>query len=389
MKILTFIHFYLPGYKSGGPLKTIENMVEQLDMLDFLIVTSDRDLGDSVPYEGIRMNAWNKIGYSTVFYVSGANSKIGKFLKFIKLIKETEYDVVYFNSFFDAIFTFLPLLALNFFVPNKKPIIIAPRGEFSAGAISLKRWKKVPYLYIIAKLGLLKNVTWHASTENEVRDIKHIYGKYDAAVRNGNNIRIAADVSPPPPAVVHQKPDNPVFKIIFLSRISPKKNLAYLLSCLAKVATPIQFNIYGPVEDRAYWSECQALMAALPAHIEATYCGPRTPSEVPALMREHDLFFFPTLGENYGHVIIESLSAGTPVLISDQTPWTSDADGACITLPLKNQQQFVTAIDEHAKKNYTTRRHISNAALKLAVTFTNNELTLQDNLNLFQHANAA
>lgn len=130
-------------------------------------------------------------------------------------------------------------------------------------------------------------------------------------------------------------------------------------------------------------------MAALPAHIEATYCGPRTPSEVPALMREHDLFFFPTLGENYGHVIIESLSAGTPVLISDQTPWTSDADGACITLPLKNQQQFVTAIDEHAKKNYTTRRQISNAALKLAVTFTNNELTLQDNLNLFQHANAA
>lgn len=114
-------------------------------------------------------------------------------------------------------------------------------------------------------------------------------------------------------------------------------------------------------------------MAALPAHIEATYCGPG-PLPVPALMREHDLFFFPTLGENYGHVIIESLSAGTPVLISDQTPWTSDADGAC-ALPLKNQQQFVTAIDEHAKKNYTTRRQISNAALKLAVTFTNNELT--------------
>jgi glycosyltransferase involved in cell wall biosynthesis len=33
------------------------------------------------------------------------------------------------------------------------------------------------------------------------------------------------------------------------------------------------------------------------------------------------LFLFPTHGENFGHVIIESLSSGLPVLISDQTPW--------------------------------------------------------------------
>jgi glycosyltransferase involved in cell wall biosynthesis len=33
------------------------------------------------------------------------------------------------------------------------------------------------------------------------------------------------------------------------------------------------------------------------------------------------LFFLPTRGENFGHVISESLQAGCPVLISDQTPW--------------------------------------------------------------------
>ena len=38
------------------------------------------------------------------------------------------------------------------------------------------------------------------------------------------------------------------------------------------------------------------------------------------MFQEYDLLFLPTKGENFGHVILESMSAGTPVLISDTTP---------------------------------------------------------------------
>ena len=48
----------------------------------------------------------------------------------------------------------------------------------------------------------------------------------------------------------------------------------------------------------------------------------------------HDLFVFPTLGENFGHVIYESLMCGTPVLVSDNTPWLPDKKGALTVLPL-------------------------------------------------------
>ena len=37
--------------------------------------------------------------------------------------------------------------------------------------------------------------------------------------------------------------------------------------------------------------------------------------------------FLPTLGENYCHAIAESIISGTPVLISDQTPWTQICNG--------------------------------------------------------------
>ena len=38
---------------------------------------------------------------------------------------------------------------------------------------------------------------------------------------------------------------------------------------------------------------------------------------------EYDAFVFPTRGENFGHVIAESLSASCPVVCTDQTPWTA------------------------------------------------------------------
>ena len=42
--ILVFLGNYLPGFKSGGPLRTIVNLVDNLsDEFEFLIITSDRD----------------------------------------------------------------------------------------------------------------------------------------------------------------------------------------------------------------------------------------------------------------------------------------------------------------------------------------------------------
>jgi glycosyltransferase involved in cell wall biosynthesis len=67
--------------------------------------------------------------------------------------------------------------------------------------------------------------------------------------------------------------------------------------------------------------------------------------EVANVFRAHDLFFFPTHGENYGHVIMESLLAGTPVLISNTTPWLNlDKAGIGWDLPLDNMAEFVDKI---------------------------------------------
>ena len=139
-------------------------------------------------------------------------------------------------------------------------------------------------------------------------------------------------------------------RVVFLSRISPKKNLRLALRVVAQIREPIQFDIYGPVTDEAYWQRCQADIAALPSHVQVNYRGAVHPDKIREIMSGHDLFFLPTLGENFGHVIAEALSAGTPVLIADTTPWRDlEAAGVGWDLRLDEEQSFLRCIEHCAR----------------------------------------
>ena len=62
---------------------------------------------------------------------------------------------------------------------------------------------------------------------------------------------------------------------------------------------------------------------------------------------QYDAFLFPTLSENFGHVIAESFVCGCIPIISDQTPWTDmNEAGAGWALPLADEAGFVKAIQE-------------------------------------------
>ena len=52
--ILVFCDYYLPGYKAGGPVRSISQLVGALGKeFSFKVVTRDRDLGDDDSYPGI------------------------------------------------------------------------------------------------------------------------------------------------------------------------------------------------------------------------------------------------------------------------------------------------------------------------------------------------
>ena len=82
-------------------------------------------------------------------------------------------------------------------------------------------------------------------------------------------------------------------------------------------------------------------MRTLPPNINATYRGILPHNKVVQELSRHDLLFLPTLGENFGHVIVESLQAGCPVLIGEQTPWRNlEERGVGWDLPAKDFSAF-------------------------------------------------
>ena len=144
-RILVLIDHYLPGDKFGGPVRSVANMVDGLgDFFSFWIVTQDCDYLDSRPYCGISVNTWNQVGRSMVYYTSPGSFSCGK-LK--QIIAEVGPEVIYLNSLFstDSI-RFLGWRRLGL-LPDT-PVVLAPRGELSPGALQLKWFKKRPLSFL-------------------------------------------------------------------------------------------------------------------------------------------------------------------------------------------------------------------------------------------------
>lgn len=310
-------------------------------------MTRDRDLGDISPYESLKQDEWLSYEKFHIFYMSPGKTG-ASYMR--RLLIDTPHDILYLNSFFDFQFTVKTLFMRRFGYPMNKQLILAPRGEFSPGALELKSVKKSVYIRLAKILGIYKNIIFQASSENEKRDIVNILGIASDLVK------IAIDL----PEKINENyfresglNENGflsgALRIVFLSRISPKKNLDFALQVLQSIKNDVQFDIYGPKEDIEYWATCQRLIDKLPRNVNVRYCGAVTPSEVKSIFSSYDLFFFPTRGENYGHVIAESLSVGTPVLISDETPWRDlDTDSLGWDISLNNTGLFAEKISELA-----------------------------------------
>jgi len=382
--VLTFVEYYLPGYKSGGPVRTIANIVDHMsDDFKFKIITSDRDSFEPDSYENIKINAWNRVGRAEVCYLSPDKRNL---CHLRAILNNTDYDILYFNSQFTPIFTIKPLLLRRLGLIPNKPVVIAPRGEFSGGALALKRGKKKAYLAFAKALGLYHNLFWQASSEHEFCDIQRVMGV------DSRKIWIAPDL---PSAMIDstiqasQPSDShdSSLKILFLSRISPMKNLDFALRVLAQVKMPVQFDLYGMLGDQDYWTQCRKLIKQLPDHIQVEYKGAIPHQEVLGTFAQYDLFFLPTRGENYGHAIYEALAAGTPALISDQTPWRDfDGKGVGWVFPLDDMDGFVRCIEKYSQTDVEARNLMRVKAREYAVDVNQNSETLQLNKELFNRA---
>jgi glycosyltransferase involved in cell wall biosynthesis len=337
LRILVFSQFYLPGYKGGGPIKTIKQLFDCVgEPLIFKLVTSDRDLGDIQPYVDVRFAMWNNVGSAQVFY---AQQSIIGWLEVVRIFFDTSHDIVYLNSFFSVRFSVIPLLLARIFGIK---VVLGPRGEFSEGALCISSKKKRVFIVLYKLLCFHLKTVFQASSDFESADIRRVLGQ-------NVDVQVAEDIGGMEFIEAIPSRAGSTRRAVFLSRVSPKKNLLGALSMLSAVQNPLIYHIYGPIEDCGYWAQCEVVIKSLPKHIFVEYKGSLNPQDVVSTISEYDFFFMPTQGENYGHVIAEALCAGLPILIANTTPWRNLQDQKIgWDLPLSDPNEFSAVIDQLA-----------------------------------------
>lgn len=377
-KILVFVDWYLPGYKAGGQIRSVAAMAEHLQATyDFYIVTGDRDLHAEAPYAGVQLDTWIKRKDGSHVYYISHEKRTKQHLK--KIIFEAQADILYLNSMFSYYFTYLPLSIRKKFLTRRK-VILAPRGMLGKGALKIKGLKKKSYLLTTKMMGLYHGITFHASSSSEEKEIHQQFGRKA-------KVQVAIDlVAPRKLANVERIKNKGQLKMFFLSRISPKKNLLGTLKLLAKVPIGhlIEFDIYGPIEEASYWNECNAIIQTMPSHIQVNYKGILENSAVIDAMTRYHLSVLLTFNENYGHSIVESMAAGCPVLISDQTIWKHLQDkNAGWDLPLNNEEAIIHAITTACAWNQEIFNQFSLGALTFAQQIFDDPEGVEQNKKLF------
>ena len=265
----------------------------------------------------------------------------------IREIKKGKDITFYFNGLYSKLGTLTPLILIVFysFFYEKPNIVIAPRGGLSSGAMAVKPIRKIFYLKMLKTLGLFKKVRFHVVSEHEKDDVVKILGKTykSKCYPVGNIVNDQLNLKD-----VRFKVKSETLQIVFLSRIHPIKNLEFIIKLLNKLNFKYKFDIYGVIDDEKYYKKITKLID-INDNDNINFYGAVSQNEVQNTLSKYDLFLLPTLGENFGHVIFESLSVGTPVVISDQTPWSDEKSPSLWCINLNNLNEWIKTISDFNK----------------------------------------
>ena len=208
-----------------------------------------------------------------------------------------------------------------------KPVVWSPRGALQA----TQDWPDAPNLAIkrgfehVANLLRPRNAVLHVTAAQEARQSLRRFGGMAHAI-----IPNAVDV---PAHVPRRESQGPIRRLLYLSRLHPKKGLEALFDALAHLPATFTLDIYGTgdasyvrmLEARARLSNGRVRMHG---HVEGAAKS--------AAFAQADLFVLPSHSENFGIVVAEALAHAVPVLTTQATPW-QDLDrhgcGRCIDLP--------------------------------------------------------
>lgn len=335
-----------PVYSYGGPTKSIHGIYCTLrdSEFDCKVLSPIKNL-DGSNIDIISSN--QDIIYSKNFYFD-----------FFKIAKNV--DVIWFNSFFE-----FKLIFLIFFSKILKfKLIISPRGQLSDEAIKTSNSfiKKI----FIAVIKILKSSLYFHSTSNSETDA--ITDKI-----NTSNITCLSNLF----TLKFLENTQDKSKYIFYSRIHKKKGLYFLLKTIDDNNINIDLDVYGFIEDKNYWKKCKILIDKLD---NINYMGSIDNGDLQILKNKYSFFIFPTLNENFGHIIIELISLGIiPIISKSTTPFDIQINEKIgLNFSLNSQSELSDILNKTKQIDIDTLNVLKNSVFEIFTTLNKDQEAIKN-----------
>ena len=369
MRIFISIPWFLPAFRAGGPIQSIANLVKEFkEDVEYFIFCGDTDLNGG-ELENITTDKWVHYNDYTRVWYSDPRKRSDNMVKEVEEIKP---DILYIIGLFSWHFNIVPLLFCK--TPKK---ILSVRGMLHPGALSQKKWKKKIYLQIFKLLEYHHKIGFHATDDEENKHIQRYFGEA-ATIFTAGNFPNRMDALP----VAEKEAGN--LKLVSIALIGPMKNILMVLTAIGKCSYNVEYNIYGPVNDSTYWELCKEKIKTLPGNIRVNYRKEIVPQKIEEVLRNAHVFILPSKSENFGHAIYEALSAGRPVITSNNTPWNNlHTSSAGINVSTGDETELLKAINFFAEMENADLARWSNCAHDYALKAIDMEKTRLDYKNMF------
>ena len=367
MKLNLIIPSFYPAMVYGGPifstLHTCRKLVKLNDM-EVYVSTTNTNMTSKLDVE---TNKWQK--FEDNFYVKYYDeTKVDKFslqlyMNIWKDIKNS--DVVHIQAIFNTS-TPISLLYAHIF---RKPILLSPRGSLGSWCLengnSMKdkwlRWLLKPFAY---------KVTWHATAKQEKHEIQAIFPHAKVEiVSNGIEYDLFQKFS----VLSKQEYMNKfVCKeldaekiVVSMGRLQKKKGFDILIDSFAKILInypTAKLLIAG--QDEGEEKNLQEQIKCLGLVGKVFLIGVINGQNKIDFLANADLFVLPSHNENFGNVYVESLAAGTPIVASQQTPWSKVEEADCGKWVNNGVEETSQAILDMLEKDRKTMRDNSKMLAK-------------------------
>ena len=319
MKILSFVSSL--DLSSGGPSRSVPMLVKGLAELgvDITLMTIRSENMNIHALEGTTAKL-------KVLSPSFSRKEIAKYLA------EERFELIQIQSVWEMPYHKVILEARK----QNIPYIVTPRGMLEPWSLSQKKWKKKLAWWLYQRNDVQKSACVFTTAKMEAEHVSNLgITTCKAVIPNG----IETDAYPCKTSVEGVKK-----QVLFLSRVHVKKGIELLFEAWKRLHSDYvdwQLFVIGNGEAE-YIHSLENRVESLGLKDCIKILSPVFGEAKIKVYQESALFCLPSFSENFGMVIAEAMSCGTPVITTTNCPWEilNETDtGWCVDLSVDNLER--------------------------------------------------